>query len=189
MSLEDIEKWDAKYNEATDIPSEPSAALIELSARIPHAGRGLDVAGGAGRNAIWLAKHGLSMTVADISAVGLRLARQRATSSGVSIATERCDFDHELSFPSGPWDLVVVVCFHCTHLLVRMRHELARGGKLIVVQPTMRNLDRHLRPSAKYLLQERELEQLAVPLFKVLHYHEGWSADGRHDAVMVAQKP
>lgn len=188
MSLADLEKWDAKYHEATEVPSEPSAALVNLVSWLPHAGRGLDVAGGAGRNSVWLAKRGLSITVADISPVGLRLARQRATAAGVSIETERCDLDHEKALPAGPWDLIVVVCFQCRHLLPQMRHELARGGKLVIIQPTVSNLQRHSRPGAQYLLQNGELRQLAEPLFHVLHYHEGWSADDRYDAVLVAQR-
>ncbi len=188
MSLADLEKWDAKYNEATEVPSVPSAALVNLAAWLPHEGRGLDVAGGAGRNAIWLASRGLSMTVADISPVGLRLARQRATSAGVTLHTHRCDLDHDKSLPEGPWDLIVVVCFQCRHLLGQMRHELARGGRLVIVQPTVTNLQRHARPSAQYLFQDGELRRLVEPLFHVLHYHEGWSADDRYDAVLVAQK-
>ena len=188
MSLEDLEKWDARYNEATEVPSQPSAALVELANWLPHHGRGLDVAGGAGRNAIWLARRGLSMTVADISPLGLKLARQRATVAGAAIDTLRCDLDHEQTFPQGPWDLIVVVCFQCRHLLAQMRHALVRGGKLVIVQPTLSNLQRHARPSAQYLLQDGELRLLAEQLFTVLHYHEGWSADDRHDAVLVAQK-
>jgi len=188
MSLADLEKWDAKYHEATEVPSAPSAALLELASWLPHQGRGLDVAGGAGRHAIWLANRGLTMTVADISPVGLKLARQRAMVAGVSIDTVRCDLDHEQAIPGGPWDLIVVVCIQCRHLLSQMRHELVRGGKLVIVQPTMTNLKRHSRPSAQYLFKDGELRRLAEPLFNVLHYREGWSADDRHDAVMVAEK-
>ena len=188
MSLTDLEKWDTKYHEATEVPSEPSAVLLELAPWLPHQGRGLDLAGGAGRHSVWLAKRGLSMTVADISPVGLKLARQRGTVAGVTVDTLRCDLDLEQSFPEGPWDLIVVVCFQCRHLLSRMRHELVRGGRLIIIQPTTTNLKRHSRPSAQYLFQDGELRRLAEPLFNVLHYHEGWSTDDRHDAVMVAEK-
>jgi tellurite methyltransferase len=188
MSLADREKWDAKYHEASAGPSTPSAALVELADWLPQSGRGLDLAGGAGRHAIWLAKRGLTMTVADISPVGLKLARQRAAVAGVSLSTVRCDLDSEQAVPEGPWDLIVVVCFQCRHLLTRMRAELAPGGRLVIVQPTVTNLTRHSRPSAQYLFKDGELRRLAESLFHVLHYHEGWSADDRHDAVLVAEK-
>ena len=69
-----------------------------------------------------------------------------------------------------------------------MRHEIVRGGRLVIIQPTLSNLQRHARPSAQYLFQDRELRPLAEKLFHVLHYHEGWSADDRYDAVLVAEK-
>jgi tellurite methyltransferase len=72
-------------------------------------------------------------------------------------------------------------------LIEAIRESLAPQGLFVVVQPTMRNLERHERPSARYLLHEGELRQLADG-FTVLHYNEAWLADGRHDAVLVAQK-
>lgn len=189
MSLADLEKWDAKYNHPADVPTEPSATLVQLADWLPREGNGLDVAGGAGRNAIWFARRGLSMTVADVSPAGLRLAKQRAEEAGASLETKCCDLDNEANFPPGPWDLIVVVCYQCRHLLAAMHRELASGGTLAVVQPTIRNLERHSRPSVQYLFEERELFRLTEPLFDIVHYQEDWSADGRHDAVLVARKP
>ena len=74
----DRQKWDAKYAAAEEIPREPSAVLRSLEKLLPRCGRALDVAGGAGRNAIWLAKRGLDVTIADVSPRGLALACERA---------------------------------------------------------------------------------------------------------------
>ncbi|HZN34298.1 MAG TPA: methyltransferase domain-containing protein, partial [Pirellulaceae bacterium] len=78
MSAADRQKWNAKY--AVEIPPrEPSAVLVGLDRFLPKVGRALDAGGGGGRNAIWLAQRGLDVTLADISAKGLAISRERAS--------------------------------------------------------------------------------------------------------------
>jgi methylase of polypeptide subunit release factors len=103
MSEADREDWDARYQERGDAPDEPSAFLVSLGALVPTRGRALDVAGGSGRHAIWLARRGLETTLADISPVALAFAREAATAAGVSINTCALDLD-ENPLPPGPWE-------------------------------------------------------------------------------------
>jgi SAM-dependent methyltransferase len=187
MSLADRTKWDAKYALADGAPREPSRVLVELASRLPEMGRGLDVAGGAGRHAIWLAQRGLQMTLADVSPVGLQRAVARAAEAGVTIDTLEVDLEQQ-PFPPGPWNLILFVCFLGGGNYRRAADHLAPGGKLIIIQPTLRNLERHDRPPRDYLLAEGELPKLVGDL-PIEHYAEGWSADNRHDAVLVARRP
>jgi SAM-dependent methyltransferase len=186
MSDADREKWDAKYADAAFAPREPSAVLVGLDRRLPRSGRALDVAGGGGRHAIWLAQRGLEVTVADISPVGLALACQRAAEAGVRIAAIQIDLEAN-GLPPGPWDLVVSVCHLHRPLFAAYPAALAPGGVLAVVQPTRKNLERHDKPPADFLLDEGELSRLVQGL-EVVHYEEGWLADDRHDAVLVARR-
>jgi len=186
MSDADRQKWDTKYAVADAAQREPSAVLLGLSPMLPSRGHALDVAGGGGRHSIWLAQRGMSVTLADISAAGLAVARQRAMAAGVSIETVEIDLECD-PFPSGPFDLIVSVCYLCRALVPHFRQTLAPGGTLVVIQPTTRNLERNEKPPAAYLLNEGELKTLAGDL-EIVHYAEGWSADGRHDAVLVARK-
>src|SRR5262245_52185578 len=110
MSIADRQKWDAKYAAAQSAPREPSAVLVDLAEYLPTTGQALDIAGGAGRNAIWLAQRGLDVTIADISPVGLALAESRAASAGVTIKTIAIDLERDRS-PAGPFDLIVSVCY------------------------------------------------------------------------------
>lgn len=184
MSSFDRDKWNAKYAAETP-PREPSAVLVELSDLLPKSGRALDLAGGGGRHSIWLAQRGLDVTLADISSVGLGLARQRAAEAGVTIQTLEADLD-EGEFPAGPWDLIVIVCYLRRAWYDRFSSVLAPGGTLAVVQPTQRNLERHAKPPTDYLLNDGELPGLLKGL-EVVYYKEGWQADGRHDAVIVGR--
>ena len=186
MSDFDRQKWNVKYA-AEEAPREPSAGLVALGRLLPHRGRALDVACGAGRHGIWLAQRGLDVTVADISSVALQLAGQRATERGVTITPLEIDLEQQ-PFPAGPWDLIVSACYLHRPIFAAYPAALAPGGSLVVIQPTKRNLERHDKPPADFLLDDGELPRLVTGL-EIVHYEEGWLADGRHDAVLVARQP
>ena len=186
MSLKDRQKWDAKYAVGDAIPREPSAVLLSLDDVLPRQGRAIDVAGGSGRHGLWLAQRGLDVTLADVSPVGLAVARERADEAGIRIATLETDLE-DAPFPPGPWDLIVSVCFLHRPLFAAYPQALAENGMLVVIQPTKRNLERHDRPPSDFLLNEGELLTLA-PELEIVRYEEGWLADGRHDALLVARR-
>jgi SAM-dependent methyltransferase len=185
MSDFDRQKWNAKYT-AEEAPREPSHGLVALDRNLPRSGRALDVACGAGRHGIWLAQRGLDVTVADISAVALKLAQERAAERGVTISPLEIDLEQQ-PIPTGPWNLIVSVCYLQRPILAAYPTALAPGGVLVVIQPTKRNLERHAKPPLDFLLDEGELPRLVGGL-EIVHYQEGWSADDRHDAVLVARK-
>ena len=57
---------------------------------------------------------------------------------------------------------------------------------LVVVHPTRSNLERHDSPGPHHLLDDGELPGL-IPGLEVVHYEEGWSEEGRHEARLVAR--
>ena len=73
----DAEAWDRRYVGSDLLWSvEPNRFLVaEVSGMEP--GRALDVGTGEGRNAVWLAEQGWSVTGVDFSSVGLDKARAR----------------------------------------------------------------------------------------------------------------
>lgn len=186
MSNLDRDKWNAKYTALAAAPREPSVVFLALEKYLPRTGRAIDIAGGGGRHSIWLARRGLDVTVADISAVGLNIAEQRAVERGLSIQTLEIDLEQS-PFPAGPWNLIVSVCYLWRPLFEAFPSALSSDGILTVVQPTKRNLERNDKPPGAYLLEEHELPRLASGL-EIVHYEEAWLADGRHDAVLVARK-
>jgi SAM-dependent methyltransferase len=186
MSNFDRDKWNGKYADPDFAPKKPSVVLVGLASLLPSGGRALDIAGGAGRNAIWLAHRGFDVTLADVSSVGLALARERATTANVKIQTLEIDVEQQ-PLPTGPFDLVLSHCYLCRHLFPQFPKLLVNDGRLVVVQPTKKNLERNEKPPADYLFDEGELQTLAAGL-EIVHYQEGWSADDRYDAVLVAKK-
>jgi SAM-dependent methyltransferase len=146
----------------------------------------LDVAGGAGRHAIWLAKRGLDVTLADVSDVGLKVAADRARQANCDIKMIQTDLQNN-PLPSRPWDVILSVHFLWRPLFIEFARGLAVGGKLVIVQPTRSNLQRHAKPPAAFLLDDGELPTLVADL-QIEHYEEGWLADGQHEAVIVARR-
>jgi len=189
MSADDRVKWDARYRSAGALAREPSTFLRSLDALLPRpsaATRALDVAGGDGRNAVWLARRGYGVTVADVSPVGLDLARASAAAAGVSLRLVEIDLECE-PLPSGPFALIVSFNFLWRPLFRAFPSALAPGGMLVYLQPTRTNLTRHPTPSVHHLLDDGELRGLVVGL-EVVRYEEGWF-DDRHEARLVARKP
>jgi tellurite methyltransferase len=186
LSEADRHKWNARYRERTARVSEASTLVTSLAEVLPWSGRALDVAGGAGRHAIWLARRGLDVTLVDVSEVALDLARASAKDAGVDIATSAVDLDAD-PLPGGPWQLIL--CFHFLErrLFPRYAGLLAPGGLLVVIHPTVKNLERHKSPSARFLLDPGELRRLAGDLV-IDRYEEGWLAEGRHEALLVARR-
>jgi tellurite methyltransferase len=185
MSIADREKWDARYRTQVTQATAPSPFLTSLELR--ESGRALDVAGGAGGNAIWLARRGLQVTLVDISREALALAR--AAAGDLALALVCADLETE-RLPAGPFDLITSFNFLRRELFATFPDSLAPGGLLVYLQPTRSNLQRHARPPAGFLLEDGELPGLVKGL-EVVRYEEGWFEDGeepRHEARLVARR-
>lgn len=82
-SSSEREHWNQKYREAPEAWREPDTFLPRAFSEyirplFPLGGSALDLAGGAGRHAIWLARQGWEVTLIDISDTGIEQARQNA---------------------------------------------------------------------------------------------------------------
>jgi SAM-dependent methyltransferase len=184
--------WETRHGAAPRLAAPPSAFLRGLADRLPRTPAGsrppaaLDVAGGMGADALWLAGRGFAVTLADFSRVALERAAAAAARAGLRLHT--LDIDLETApLPAGPWDVI-----HCANFLWRplfpaFARTLAPGGLLLVRHPTRRNLERHAHPSARHLLEEGELPGLVSGL-EILDHAEAW-IDGRHEAQLVARRP
>jgi 2-polyprenyl-3-methyl-5-hydroxy-6-metoxy-1,4-benzoquinol methylase len=80
----DRERWNAKWRVRAGELEDESPFLAEHAHLLPGRGKVLDIAGGAGRNAIWLARRGLDVTIVDVSEVALEKADRRAAGLGIA---------------------------------------------------------------------------------------------------------
>lgn len=181
MAEADRARWNAAYA-SRDSVANPSPFLTSILPLLPTSGRALDLAGGTGRNALALARHGLDVTLADISAEALALAR----TADHPVHLLETDFDD--GFPPGPWDVLIDFNFLDRALFAALPTLLAPGGWFVFLQPTTTNLERHPRPSARFLLTPGELLELLPDGLDVVRFEESWGDDGRHEARLVARR-
>src|SRR5271165_7659380 len=81
----DAHAWDDRYSAAELLWSaDPNVFVAEEAGRLPP-GRGVDLACGEGRNAIWLAGRRWTVTAVDFSAVALDKGRRLAERAGVTV--------------------------------------------------------------------------------------------------------
>lgn len=186
MADEDRIKWDRRWSEQRDRPRSSPSWVAELDAEIPRDGRGIDVAAGSGRMALYMARRGLDVTAVDISPVGLTLAREAARDEGVKIQTSVRDLERD-GLPEGSWS--AIACFHYRQpdLFASFRDALAPGGVLIAEVSTTASLERNPgKPSARWLAERNELLRSCEGL-DVVYYREGWIGD-RALARVLARK-
>lgn len=133
----DAEAWDRRYADPDRPPSsDPNPALVELVSHI-QPGRALDLAAGAGRNAVWLAGRGWRVTAVDFSRAGLAEARRRAEAARGDMEYVHADV-YDYSAPPAAFDLVLVAYLHPepAHrpaLFAIAADAVAPGGNLLVV--------------------------------------------------------
>ncbi|MFV9673246.1 MAG: class I SAM-dependent methyltransferase [Acidimicrobiia bacterium] len=178
--------WDNRYRERS-APIDPAAFVtVELAPLLEPPGRALDLAGGAGRHAIWLAERGWDTTMIDTSEVAIDLASERARAADVDLRLVHSDLTAEM-LPDGPWNLVLLVHYLQRDLFPPAIEHLVNDGVIAFSIATVRNLERRERPPLPYLLDEGEAPSLVDGL-QIIHYAEGWSVEDRHEARVVAKK-
>lgn len=130
--------WDARYDRPDYLfGEEPNAFLKSQLHRIKLHKNALAVADGEGRNGVWLAQQGLSVTSIDASSVALRKAEDLAARREVSITTRLVDMN-DFQWPAAAYDLVVAIFIQFADPQLRddmfagMIRTLAPGGTLLM---------------------------------------------------------
>ena len=137
--------WNRRYAAADRIHSTvgPNRFLVAEGADLAPA-RALDLACGAGRNAVWLAERGWRVTAVDFSDVALAMARDLAAARGAQIDWIEADVV-TWTPPEQFYDLVCVlyVQLPAPERRAALRHAVDAvrpGGTLLVVGHDLLNL-------------------------------------------------
>ncbi|HEY8773992.1 MAG TPA: class I SAM-dependent methyltransferase [Gaiellaceae bacterium] len=145
MRLVEREDWNRKHGEAGPLFGvEPNRFLVaEVEDLAP--GRALDLACGAGRNAVWLAERGWTVTGADFSDVALANARGLAADRGVDVEWVQADL-RDWAPPPREFELVAILYLQLPAeerrpVLARAAEAVTPGGTLLVVGHDLQNLN------------------------------------------------
>ena len=193
MAVDEKSMWNQKYSEGSHASLEPDPLLVAAYAEFltgNRPGAALDVAGGVGRHAIWLAQRGWRVQLMDISEVGVKQADENAKQTGTasSIITEVRDLNSAQALGLEQYDLIVVFFYLQRELFPALTAALKPGGHLIYKTYTTAQQRFSGGPShPMFLLQPNELLHAFNSMrVRVLHYHETISQKGV--AELVARK-
>ena len=129
MSTEDRNKWNQRYAEDSHRKTNPVTLLSDWLPQVP-AGKALDVACGAGRNALFLAEAGFQVDAIDISHEGLKQTAHKASELGLAVNCIEHDLEEPYIF-STDYDLIVVLWYVNLKLIKQLCDCLAPGGFLL----------------------------------------------------------
>ncbi len=136
--------WNERYSaEEYAYGTSPNKFLEANFSSIPK-GKVLSLAEGEGRNAVFLAKQGYSVTAVDSSLVGLNKARKLAEENGVVIEFIQADLaDYDLG--ENQWDGIVSIFCPLPSSIRKQLHKKVAAG---------------LKPNGVFLLEAYTPEQL-----------------------------
>jgi tellurite methyltransferase len=187
----EIRGWDERYRSgeraAEDLNAEPAPLLVEAAIKLAS-GKALDLACGTGRNALWLAERGWSVTAVDGSPAAIEMLRSRASERGVMVNTRVADLEkNEYPIEPSSWNLIAICYYLQGNLYKPAKQGVVPGGILIsivhITEPGEEPTAHRLRPG--------ELESYFQG-WEILHRREGRPSDAAHQrsvAEIVARRP
>ena len=140
-------RWDSRFSgEDFHFGTAPNRFLASQQQRLRPGMTALCVADGEGRNSVWLASQGLSVTAFDFSPAGVAKARRLAGQAGVSVDCSVASVA-EWEWNARAYDLVVAIFVQFAtpeergQLFAGMISALAPGGLLMLHGYTPKQLD------------------------------------------------
>jgi SAM-dependent methyltransferase len=143
----DSSAWDERYAASELVWSAgPNAFVVEqVTTRLDGVapGRALDLAGGEGRNAIWLAEQGWEAELVEFSSVALEKAATVARARGVELTMTLADVTAEPELEPAELVLVCYLQLPSEPLARALGHAaslVSPGGTLLVIAHERDNL-------------------------------------------------
>ena len=173
MTREDRTRWDERYRDGdwADI-DEPATIMKDAEAWLDPPGLALDVACGAGRNALYLARSGFSVVAVDISWEGLQRLSQRARAEQLDIHPVHADLER-FKLPAAKFDVIVNTRFLLRSLFPAIHSSLKPGGLLVFETFNVDELEVLGGDIRREFALERGELRAAFADFEILLYEEG----------------
>jgi SAM-dependent methyltransferase len=172
-SEEQRARWDLKYEQGLPSLTEPDPFFISAYERFvdpsfPPASVALDLAGGLGRHALWLARRRWQVTVVDLSDVAIGKLSQAALELNVELELLVGDTS-EYKFEPTRFDLIVLF-YHLDRSLFPKIVSALKPGGLLISKMSLR-WDSDGTAASTSPLHRDELPSLVTEL-RVLHHEE-----------------
>ncbi|HEX6084006.1 MAG TPA: class I SAM-dependent methyltransferase [Thermoanaerobaculia bacterium] len=158
-----LDEWNERYRSREEIGGQPASLLVDAAQELAP-GRALDLACGAGRNALWLASRGWEVTAIDGAEEAIRLVRGHEPAIDARVLD--LEIEAPLPFPDQSFDLVAILYYLHRPLFAEAKRVVKRRG-VVVVAVKMRGT---------YRVKPGELAQ-HFEEFEVLRSSEGEIAE------------
>ena len=127
--------WDVKYRAGLPSLTKPDPFFLSayerfVRRRFPDGGTGLDLAGGLGRHALWMAGRNWRMSVVDVSKVAITQLRHQAGQLNTKLnlfALDAADFE----FEDTRYDVIILFYHLDRSLFSKIVSSLSPGGIFI----------------------------------------------------------
>jgi tellurite methyltransferase len=180
----DLQGWNERYR-TSETDDAPTPLLVETAGRL-RPGKALDLACGTGRNALWLAHNGWSVTAVDGAPAAIEIVRRRAAAQKLAIDARVADLERREYTIEPGWDLIAICYYLQRDLFEPAKKAVAPNGMLLAIvhitEPGEEPTSTRLRPGElKAYFQD----------WDILHYFEGKPADAAHrrSVAEVAARP
>ena len=147
---------------------QPNAFLVQV-AKTRKPGTALDVGMGQGRNAVYLAQQGWTVTGFDPAERAVEAARETATQLGVQL-TAIVAADDTFDWGRERWDLVLLSYVGLRPMVPRVLESLRPGG-LVVVEAFERDATKNASIGPGVVFDANELLTIFKEL-RILHYED-----------------
>ena len=163
-----------------------------MMAKYMKKGRVLDIGGGPGRYAIYLAKLGYDVTLVDLSDGNVALAKKKAQEFGVNIKAYQCDARDLSKLKLGQFDSIL--------LMGPLYHLFAESDRVKCVEEAKKHLSKEgvlfasfisITGGINYYLDECPAELInesAMDLFDRMEHDESWSGTAFTEATFINNK-
>lgn len=179
-------RWNPRWARRRPPLDEPTPLIMAHTKSLSVGARVLELASGNGRDTLPLARRGLHVTAVDASDVALDQLAQAAEAEGLAVVCTLLDLQTGALPPGEAFDAIVSANYFQPGLLQRQRVHLKPDGIIIFVQPSTTNLERHARPSARFLVDDDAVDALCAGML-VLHRSAAWRDNGRHEVHLVVR--
>ena len=183
------EKWNKRWLEKARTADRQVDPWLEKVFLLLPKGTALDVACGIGRNALFLAEKGFSVTALDVSETALRLLNEAARQRHLTINTQQINLESGALLPEGPFDLLLNFFFLHRPLLSQELARVRPGGVAVIRTISRVGAGQNEQVSAEMSLAAGELLEIFSG-WKILLHEEGLepSRKGGTLAGIVAQR-
>jgi 2-polyprenyl-3-methyl-5-hydroxy-6-metoxy-1,4-benzoquinol methylase len=166
----EINDWDKLYYQDGYISKREPAQLLRDNIGLLPKGKALDLAMGEGRNALYLAGQGYTVTGVDRSGAAVRKCLHLAKEWGVLVNAMTADLTF-YSVPPEEYDLIINFYYLQRDLIPKIKSGLKPGG-MVVFETYTEEQVRYGHPrNPAYLLKSNELLHSFLD-YKVIIYRE-----------------